>query len=176
MFQNQEIPVDDLPQAESVVWIAMDKKYLWRKLVDSLITYVLVIAGVIVFQTVTGIANDAGDWPLAPGWIGLAIVLAAIPLFSWPPISVPKIGYALRDKDIVYKSGVFWQTVTAVPFNRIQHVEKSSTPLDRKFHLASLQLFTAGGSGGDLSIHGLPAKTAEKLRSFILEKVGSSVE
>ena len=60
--------------------------------------------------------------------------------------------------------------------NRIQHVEKSSTPLDRRFNLATLQIFTAGGTGGDLKIHGLPARTAEKLRFFILEKIGSSVE
>ena len=97
-------------------------------------------------------------------------------LFSWPLISVPRKGYAVREHDVVYKSGVFWRTVTAIPFNRIQHVEKSSTPLDRRFQIAVLQLFTAGGAGGDLKIHGLSAKTAEKLRFYIVEKTGSSVE
>ena len=106
----------------------------------------------------------------------LAPLVLVVPLFAWPLISVPKKGYAVRDKDILYKSGVFWRTVTAIPFNRIQHVEKSSTPLDRKFNLASLQLFTAGGSGGDLQIHGLPARAAEKLRVFILDKIGSTLE
>ena len=86
------------------------------------------------------------------------------------------MGFAVRDKDILYKSGVFWHTVTAIPFNRVQHVEKSSTPLDRRFDIATLQLFTAGGSGGDLKIHGLSARVAEKLRTFVLEKVGSIVE
>jgi membrane protein YdbS with pleckstrin-like domain len=100
----------------------------------------------------------------------------ALPLFVWPMISVPRRAYAVRDKDIIYKSGVFWHTVTAIPFNRIQHVEKSSTPLDRRFSIATLQLFTAGGAGGDLKIHGLPADTAEDLRVFILGKVGASVE
>jgi membrane protein YdbS with pleckstrin-like domain len=71
---------------------------------------------------------------------------------------------------------VFWHTVTAIPFNRIQHVEKSSTPLDRRFGIATLQLFTAGGSGGDLKIHGLSAEVAENLRVFILDKVGASIE
>ena len=82
----------------------------------------------------------------------------------------------MRAKDIVYKSGVFWQTVTAIPFDRIQHVEKSSTPLDRRFEIATLQLFTAGGSGGDLKIHGLAADLAEQLRIFLLERVGAAVE
>ena len=106
----------------------------------------------------------------------LVIPIIGIPQFVWPVISVPRIAYAVRDKDILYKSGVFWQTVTAIPFNRIQHVEKSSTPLDRRFDIATLQLFTAGGAGGDLKIHGLSADTAENLRVLIIEKVGTSVE
>ena len=110
------------------------------------------------------------------GWLWLILVFVAIPLATWPFLSVPRKGYSVRERDIIYKSGVIWRSVTAVPFNRIQHVEKSSTPLDRRYQLATLELFTAGGSGGDLRIHGLPARTAEKLRFFILEKIGSSVE
>jgi len=82
----------------------------------------------------------------------------------------------VRDKDIVFRSGVIWRSVTAVPFNRVQHVETSSTPLDRKFDLANLQVFTAGGSGGDLRISGLGADTAEQMRVYILGKVGASIE
>ena len=82
----------------------------------------------------------------------------------------------VRDKDVLFRKGVVWQSVTAVPFNRIQHVETSSTPFDRKFDLATLQLFTAGGSSGDLKIDGLGKDIAEQLRIFVLEKVGASIE
>ena len=41
---------------------------------------------------------------------------------------------------------------------------------------ARLQLFTAGGSSGDLKIDGLSASVAEQLRIFILAKVGTSIE
>jgi membrane protein YdbS with pleckstrin-like domain len=107
-------------------------------------------------------------WALA---IGFAIVFV-----SWPRISVPRRGYVVRDKDIVFRSGVIWQSVTAIPYNRIQHVETSNTPLDRKFGVATLQLFTAGGSGGDLKVDGLGAEVAEQLRIYILGKVGVSIE
>ena len=89
---------------------------------------------------------------------------------------MPRRGYVVRDKDIVFRSGVIWRSVTAIPYNRIQHVEKSNTPLDRKFGVATLQLFTAGGSGGDLKIDGLGAEVAEQLRIYILDKVGVSIE
>ena len=89
---------------------------------------------------------------------------------------MPRRGYVVRDKDIVFRSGVLWRSVTAIPFNRIQHVETSHTPLDRKFDVAALQLFTAGGTGGDLNIAGLATATAERMRIYILEKVGASIE
>lgn len=176
MFENPEISVDELPRVESVEWQGMDPKFTRRKLTESAIGFGFVVVGITGLQTIFGIAFADEGLSISFGWLWLVPVLVGIPVFSWPMISVPKKGYAVRDKDIIYKSGVFWRTVTAIPFNRIQHVEKSSTPLDRRFNLATLQLFTAGGSGGDLKIHGLSANSAEKLRTFILNKVGSSIE
>lgn len=176
MFENPEIPLDELPRVETVDWQGMDPKFTRHKLTEGAIAFAIVLAGIALLQAVFGIAFADDNPAIGLGWLWLVPVAVGIAGFSWPFVSVPKKGYAIRDKDIIYRSGVFWQTVTAIPFNRIQHVEKSSTPLDRRFHLATLQLFTAGGSGGDLKIHGLSAKTAEKLRTFILNKVGSGVE
>jgi len=176
MFENAEISPEDLPSVDSVDWQSMDARFLRRQLTESAISIFIVTVGIGALRTIFGIAFADADIDFSFGWLWLVPVLLGIPLFSWPLISVPRKGYSVRDHDIVYKSGVFWRTVTAIPFNRIQHVEKSSTPLDRRFQIATLQLFTAGGTGGDLKIHGLSAKTAEKLRFYILEKIGSSVE
>ena len=102
--------------------------------------------------------------------------IATVVCMLWPAVSVPRRGYAVRDRNILFRKGVVWRSVTAVPFNRIQHVETSSTPLERQFGLATLQLFTAGGSGGDLKIRGLGKDIAERLRVFILDKAGAVVE
>lgn len=176
MFENAEISIDELPRIDTITWLPMDEKFARRKLADAAITFFILLIGVAVLQTIFGSAFGEDGPEVSLGWLWLIPFLVGVPLFAWPFFSVPKKGYAVREKDIVYKSGVFWRTVTAIPFNRIQHVEKSSTPLDRKFQLAALQLFTAGGSGGDLKIHGLSAKTAEQLRKFILDKIGSSIE
>lgn len=176
MFENAEIGIDDLPQAENVDWQSMDPKFVRRKLTESAIGLFFTIIGIGGLQSIFSVAFRDDNIDISFGWLWLVVVVIAIPLIAWPIISVPRIGYAVRERDIIYKSGILWHTVTAVPFNRIQHVEKSSTPLDRRFNIATLQLFTAGGSGGDLRIHGLPAKAAEKLRFFILKKIGTSVE
>jgi membrane protein YdbS with pleckstrin-like domain len=176
MFENAGIQPEDLPTVESVEWQGMDTKFVRRKLTESAIGFSFVVIGIGSLQTIFNTAFADQDVTISFGWLWLVPLVLGMALFGWPLVSVPKKGYAVRDRDIIYKSGVFWRTVTAIPFNRIQHVEKSSTPLDRRFQIASLQLFTAGGTGGDLKIHGLSAKTAEKLRNFILEKIGSSIE
>jgi membrane protein YdbS with pleckstrin-like domain len=170
MFENAEVSVDNLPRADVVDWQLLDPKF--KRMLQ---VQVLLALGVIAIPlTVISIFAEIPARPTIGLWVNWAIILVIA--LCWPIISVPKRGYVVRDKDILFKKGVVWRSVTAVPFNRIQHVETSHTPLDRKFDLATLQLFTAGGTGGDLKIDGLPADTAEQLRVFILKKAGSSIE
>ena len=176
MFENPEISADELPRVSTVHWLGMDRQFLRFLLVQAALGVIFVSIGIGVLQQIFNIAFAEEDIHLKLGMLWFLIPVIAAPTFIWPLISVPRKGYAVRAKDIMYKSGVFWHTVTAIPFNRIQHVEKSSTPLERRFKLATLQLFTAGGSGGDLKIAGLSADNAEKLRVLILDKVGASVE
>ena len=170
MFQNPEIALDALPGSDDLNWQALHHNYKQRLLVERLITLLIIFAAITAAVFILGIPI------FQAGLLWSMIAIAALALLVWPSISVPRRGYVLRDKDMLFRSGVVWQSVTAVPFNRIQHVETSSAPLDRKFGLATLQLFTAGGSSGDLKIDGLGHDKAEQLRVFILERAGATIE
>ena len=176
MFENAEISAHELPSVETVHWQRLAAEFLRRQLAAHAIALAITFAGLGVLHAFLAFVFRSENIDVSLGWIWVIAVLLAIPIFIWPHFSIPKQGYAVRERDIIYRHGIFWRTVTTVPFNRIQHVEKSSTPIDRRFKLATLQLFTAGGSAGDLKIHGLPAKIAEKLRSHIVGKIGSTVE
>jgi len=170
MFENLEISLEGLPSAETVDWHPLDPNL---KKLQQLQGLLVILAIAIPLAFITFVA----EVPLVPAisiWSGWLLALAVA--LVWPGIALPKRGYVVRDKDILFKKGVIWRSVTAVPFNRIQHVETSSTPFDRKFGVATLQLFTAGGSSGDLKIDGLAADTAEQLRIFVLRKTGRSIE
>lgn len=170
MFQNPEIAIDDLPDAENLDWENLHPRFVRRMQVQ----HGLIALAPLIGATAITVLLPA---PLLLIVILWALVVSfAVVFFAWPSIAVPRQGYSVRDKDVVYKKGVVWRSVTAIPYNRIQHVETSSTPLDRKFGIAALQIFTAGGSGGDLKIHGLGADNAERLRVYILNKVGANIE
>lgn len=170
MFQNPEIELDTLPVLDNLEWHDLHLQYKRRLQVHMTIVLLIVAVAFAIPTFVLGLPGVV----ITALWSALAIVSAL--LMVWPGIAVPRRGYVVRDKDIVFRSGVVWRSVTAIPFNRIQHVETSSDPLDRKFGLATLQLFTAGGSSGDLKINGLDKDTAEQLRAFILKKVGATIE
>ena len=170
MFENPEIPLAELPAVESLEWQPLDSSFVRRMLAERLI--VAVVIGIALH--VPGFVFSEAFNPPVPPWV--PFILFAVPFLAWPFIAVPRRGYVVRDRDVVFRRGVFFRSVTAIPFNRVQHVETSSTPLDRKFDLAALQIYTAGGSGGDLKIEGIGAAVAERLRGYILEKTGSSIE
>lgn len=172
MFENVEIALENLPAVDEVEWQPLDERFIPRLQIRALINIAVAAVGISVLQFVQ--ARTGGDISVGLAW--LAFFPAAVVSLLWPLISVPKKGYAVRERDLIYKTGVIWQSITAVPFNRVQHVETGSTPLDRRFGLAILQLYTAGSAGGDLKIQGLPADVAERLRVFVLGKAGAAVE
>ena len=170
MFQNPEVALDELPDTDDLNWETLHPSFV--KAIRVLAVIILAIIAI----AITALIFMLNVPPVPFVVLYLLLAIAAIISMVWPGLSVPRRGYVLRDKDILFRKGVIWRSVTAVPFNRIQHVETSSTPLDRKFDLATLQLFTSGGSGGDLKIDGLGMDVAETLRVYVLDKVGAAIE
>ncbi|MFD3540388.1 PH domain-containing protein [Streptomyces sp. NPDC058662] len=71
--------------------------------------------------------------------------------------------YAERADDLLISRGVLWREQTVVPYGRMQLVEVTSGPLERRFGLASVQLHTAAAAT-DARIPGLVPAEAERLR------------
>ncbi|WP_253195235.1 PH domain-containing protein [Streptomyces sp. MP131-18] len=76
--------------------------------------------------------------------------------------------YLERDDDLLISRGVLWRKLTAVPYGRMQLVEVTSGPLERKFGLARLQLHTAAAAT-DATVPGLDPAEAERLRDRLTE-------
>ncbi|MCA6074058.1 PH domain-containing protein [Fulvivirga sedimenti] len=164
-FENNPIAPEELPEIQDAVFHDHPVRFRKKKLIIRLIVFVILLAG-----------------PVALIFTGnmLVVILSFVAwtlLFSFSVLIVfkefPKRAYALREKDITYRKGWIFHSVTSVPFNRIQHSEIDQGPLDRAFSLASLNLYTAGGSGSDLTIPGLPYEEAVRLREYVARKTAA---
>jgi len=166
-FVNLQVSMTDLPDADELVMEPMAASYerevrlqqliIWLPLL--IVSFVPFLLAQIIFLLLIPV---------------VMLILATV--ISRLVIKKSQVkGVALREFDIAYRSGLFWRKTVIVAFNRVQHVEVSSGPLQRKFDLASVKLFTAGGSSVDLRIDGLTAERAEHIRAFVASKIDASM-
>ncbi|MGW6749470.1 PH domain-containing protein [Streptomyces sp. NPDC055006] len=103
-------------------------------------------------------------------WAAFGLLPLAGLLWGWPMLgrNWRSWRYAERADDLLISRGVLWREETIVPYGRMQLVEVTSGPLERKFGLASLQLHTAAAAT-DATIPGLTPAEAERLRDRLTE-------
>ncbi|MBD7958367.1 PH domain-containing protein [Microbacterium sp. Sa4CUA7] len=144
---------------EGGVWHQISRKYLW----EQLLSYGMVLVIVIVAALVVGLALQQ-TWVFIPGGIAAVILVWTIAVL---PRQVRAIGYQLRDDDLVFRRGILWQRMVAVPYGRMQLVDITHGPLDRGFGVAQLKLVTAAATTG-VTIPGLSQQAAEALRDHLI--------
>ncbi|MBT8040574.1 MAG: PH domain-containing protein [Gammaproteobacteria bacterium] len=168
-FVNLQVQTEDLPGVETLNFEPMSAVYRKEVKVQLAIVFLpLLIASFIPLAIVQAL-------PLLLIPVGILLLAIAV---SYLALGKAKVkGLALRDHDVAYRHGLFWRKTVLLPFNRIQHVEVSSGPLQRKYGLATLKFFTAGGSSVDLKVDGLTEQRAEQIRSLVTAKAaGQSTE
>ncbi len=166
-FSNKAINTDSLPSVAELVTEPMNEKYrpvnLGTIVVFSAIF--ITIMSLTRFQMLFELPKELiNAYPYA-----LAIVLTITTLLlAYTFFADPKKRFALRENDIHYESGLFFRKIVSQPILRIQHVELKRGPIERLFDLASLQVFSAGGSMHTFEIPGLAHEQAVAMRKFIL--------
>jgi uncharacterized protein len=136
----------------------------WRPVSRSLITVELINRAIWVVVVLAGLAVG---WALSEFWAWPAAMAAVVVLAIWRSIvtvrAVKAWGYAERDNDLLVRHGLVIRRLSIVPYARMQFVDVTAGPLERAFHLATVQLHTAAAAS-DAKIPGLPPEEAARLR------------
>ena len=72
-------------------------------------------------------------------------------------------GYAEREDDLLVRRGVLLRRTSVVPYGRMQYVDVTAGPLDRRYGLSTVTLHTAAAAT-DATIPGLRTAEAVRLR------------
>ncbi|ODT26953.1 MAG: hypothetical protein ABS63_10260 [Microbacterium sp. SCN 70-27] len=141
------------------VWHQISRRYVTVQLISTGAFLALVIAAAVVLWLVLHLT-----WV----WIPAAIVIL---ITVWTLAILPRqaraYGYQLREDDLVFRRGILWQRMVAVPYGRMQLVDITHGPLDRGFGIAQLKLVTAAAATG-VTIPGLTQEAAERLRDTLI--------
>ena len=108
-----------------------------------------------------------------PVWLVIVppVIVVIIAAWSWRIIRrrVTCLSYCEADNDLSVTSGYLWRKHVVVPYGRMQYVELSSGPIERKYGLCRLTLNTAESSA-TARILGVPREIGEALRERLVAK------
>jgi membrane protein YdbS with pleckstrin-like domain len=100
-------------------------------------------------------------------WLGVLVAVVGIATIGWGFAVVGRRvrswGYAERADDLLVTRGILNRQLVVVPYGRMQYVDVTAGPLDRRFGLATVQLHTAAAAT-DAQIPGLVPQEAARLR------------
>jgi membrane protein YdbS with pleckstrin-like domain len=136
----------------------------WTRVSPRLVTLrrtLLLIVALPVGAAAVAVVTLAGT---LPGLLAAVVVAAAV---AWAWVVVGRAArswrYAERAEDLLVARGVLRRQLVVVPYGRMQFVDVTAGPLDRRFGLAAVQLHTAAAAT-DARIPGLPPEEAARLR------------
>ncbi|TXK71118.1 PH domain-containing protein [Mesonia sp. HuA40] len=165
-FVNNSIDLDDLPDFESVYLKGSVKTY-FKKMVLQWAIFCLVYSLILLALVNLNWGIPIWVFKISSLFAFFLVLLGVFLSFK----RYRSIGYALRQKDVIFQRGWLMKKTTVIPFNRIQHVASKQSFLDKKLGLAVLRIYTAGGSGSDISIVGLLPEEALKIKEFIIQLI-----
>lgn len=88
---------------------------------------------------------DRSWWLVVPP-IPITLVIGVLTIFVMPDLTWKHWRYAVGEDEVDLQYGVVTSTRTLIPMARIQHVDTRRGPLQRRYGLASVILYTAAGA------------------------------
>jgi len=134
------------------------------------------VAGGIATVTLAGVvialvtADDMPGWVqllLQGAWLAL-VVVSSLVTFLLPPLHYRHTSYRVDAQGIEIRRGINWRVVINVPRSRVQHIDVSQGPLDRRYGLGTLVLYTAGTDHAKVELAGLEHGRALRIRQHLL--------
>lgn len=98
--------------------------------------------------------------------LGAIVLLALVWTYSGARFRATR--FALTEDSLRIRRGVFWLSETLVPRSRVQHTDLNRGPIDRRFGMATLKVYTAGTKLASVSLDGLPDARAVELRDALV--------
>ena len=131
----------------------------------AIVTLFLTVASAVFSMAAPGL------WPSVPLLVAIGGVLL---VWLWPPLSYRYLRFGVDDTGIAIESGVIWRSRIALPRVRIQHTDVSQGPLERRYGIGTLKLYTAGSRHTRIELPGLNHDEAIALRDALLAEGGGS--
>lgn len=167
---NRQIWPDDIQPVEGLAFTPLERIYVRVLTARIAIIYIILMGCALLIPV---FMESYGYRILLCVECALAISMAVNLTLSHKIYDIR--GYALRHKDITYRTGLFFTKVTTIPFSKIQQVTVRMNPLSRIFSLYYLDILNGSQAAmNQISIPGLTLEQAERMKSLLINETNQN--
>ena len=153
---NRQLNFENIDKVENLNYTPLEKKYLKVQTVKTLL---FLLAEEFAYRVVTTIGIEC-----------VFLTAMIVNLFLLPKAYSYK-GFAIREHDITYRSGIIFPSVITIPFCKIQQVSIRQNPITRIFGLYAIDIVNGAQMLEATSIPGLTEEKANDIKALIIESI-----
>ncbi len=165
-MSNLQLHLENTDRVDDLVFSPLEQKYLKVQYVATVLIYLALMMLVACILFIEGFT-----YRYVTTVCGECILFG---LFMFNLAILPKAyrfkGYAIREHDITYRSGILFPSVITVPFCKIQQVSVRQNPITRMFGLYAVDLVNGAQRLDAVSIPGLTAEEAHRIKTLVIER------
>jgi hypothetical protein len=162
---------DDSPEVRAMT--PLHPNQIWLLRIRWLITAASFLPIIALFDYWSSADVGPLRWTeLSPGFVtAFGLLLAIFVILFLPPRRYRAWAYREEEDELHIRHGLLMRVQTVVPFGRVQHIDTTQGPIERRLGLATLILHTAGTRSAAVSLPGLREADAEQMRDRIRAKI-----
>ncbi len=136
-----------------------------------------IVTAVVCGMAISTLASGLLDfgWLASAGFALVATLVAALLFDAHARAAYARYRVSRVIDGVQVERGVIWRSLVFVPDARIQHTEVNQGPLDRRWGMARLSIYTAATHYGAVSAPGLHHADALALRDELIGRSGVDV-
>lgn len=133
---------------------------------DAVLVGVLTLIALVVARSAD---VDVPTWaPVVP----VGVLFVAIAARSWYTRAAYRAWrYRFTADALEVEHGVFWRAASSMPYHRLQQVDVSQGPLERRFQMSSVRLRSAAATT-DATIPGVADAEVDEIRERVMRATG----
>ncbi len=126
---------------------SLDKKGITVMRINAIISGLIILIISIIITTIV-FSNTKNTFIQMIDITILIIIIVGVLLdiIVFPKIRYNRYKYLVTDERVEVKKGLFLITTSIIQIKRIQKIELSNGPIDRKFGLSNVNIYTAAGT------------------------------
>lgn len=164
---NRQLNFENIDKVENLNYTPLEKKYLKVQTVKTILVYIIFMGLTLLFL----LAEEFAYRVVTTIGIECVFLTAMIVNLFLLPKAYSYKGFAIREHDITYRSGIIFPKTVTIPFCKVQQVSVRQTPVTRMFGLYAVDIVNGAQFLAETTIPGLTKEKADGIKALLIERI-----